>query len=508
MISSPATRARSSRSTAARRGARGSISRRRRSTTSSTDNAFPYRVCSGQQESARRACAAAATTGEFSIRDWHPVGVEEYGYVAPDPLDPEHRLRRQGDALRPAHRPDPAGRSARRAAAARRGDYRTLRTAPLVFSTVDPHALFFASNVVWKTSTAARAGRRSVPTSRAPTRSFRRTSASTPSSPAARARHGGVVYTVAPSYVDIKRIWAGSDDGLIHTTADGGAHWTDVTPPELRARPWSKISIMDAGRFDAQTAYAAVNTMRLDDLRPHIYRTHDGGKTWTQITNGIARRRDRSTSCAKIRSGAGCSSPGSETQVWVSFDDGDHWSSLRLNMPATSIRDLVVKDDDIAVGTHGRSFWILDDIAPLRQIARVDGTAPRHAVQAGRRVSRFAGASTPTRRFRPTSRAARIRPTARSSTTTSAPERAATRRSRSSNPTGRVIRTYSSRDTSMAPAGHRQHAARTGFVRHRCCRPPRDSIGSCGICTTRRRPERVRQPGNYPISATPHDTPP
>src|SRR5262249_6449699 len=108
------------------------------------------------------------------------------------------------------------------------------------------------------------------------------------SSAVARARHPGVVYTVAPSHVSMNRIWAGSDDGLIHTTTDGGAHWTDVTPSDLRAHPWSKISIMDAGHFDDNTAYAAVNTLRLDDLEPHIYRTHDGGKTWTQITQGIA----------------------------------------------------------------------------------------------------------------------------------------------------------------------------------------------------------------------------
>ena len=153
-------------------------------------------------------------------------------------------------------------------------------------------------------------------------------------------------------------------------TADGGATWTDVTPPALREQPWSKISIMDASHFDAQTAYAAVNTLRLDDMRPHIYRTHDGGKTWTQIVTGID-----SGAINVVREDpkrAGCCSPGSDRQVWVSFDDGDHWQSLRLNMPATSIRDLVIKDDDIGVGTHGRSFWILDDITPLRQLA--DGT--------------------------------------------------------------------------------------------------------------------------------------
>src|SRR5207253_5086098 len=147
---------------------------------------------------------------------------------------------------------------------------------------------------------------------------------------------------------------------------DGGQTWTDVTPPDLR--PWAKVSIMDASHFDPLESYAAINTLRLDDLRPHIYRTRDGGKSWTQITNGIAGggiinvvRED-----PKRR---GLLFAGSEQQVYVSFDDGDHWQSLRLNMAPSSIRDLIVKDDDLAVGTHGRGIWILDDITPLRQIA-------------------------------------------------------------------------------------------------------------------------------------------
>jgi len=161
-------------------------------------------------------------------------------------------------------------------------------------------------------------------------------------------------------------IWAGTDDGLIHVTRDAGKNWTNVTPPGITS--WSKISVMDAGRFDANTAYAAVNRIRLDDQRPHIYRTHDGGKTWKEIVNGLgdsgpvnAVRED------PVRPGLlFC---GTERAVYVSFNDGDFWQPLRLNMPATSIRDLVIKDDDIVIGTHGRSFWILDDITPLRQIS-------------------------------------------------------------------------------------------------------------------------------------------
>ena len=179
-----------------------------------------------------------------------------------------------------------------------------------------------------------------------------------------RGSAAGVIYTVAPSYRDVNVIWAGTDDGLIHRTTDGGKTWKDVTPRELT--PWAKVSLIDASHFDTETAYAAVNTFRLDDLRPHVYRTHDGGKTWAHVTLGLpdggivnAVRED------PVRKGLLYA--GAEGAVYVSFDDGDHWQSLRLNMPATSIRDLVVKGDDLVVGTHGRSFWILDDVTPLRQ---------------------------------------------------------------------------------------------------------------------------------------------
>jgi hypothetical protein len=168
--------------------------------------------------------------------------------------------------------------------------------------------------------------------------------------------------------VNERWIWAGSDDGLIHVTRNGGASWKDVTPPEIRARPWSKISLMDAGRFDSLTAYAAVNTFRLDDLRPHVWVTHDGGANWREIVNGIPDggivnvvRED------PVR--RGLLYAGTEQAVYYSVDDGAHWRSLRLNMPAISIRDLVIKDADVVVGTHGRGFWILDDVAPLRQMA-------------------------------------------------------------------------------------------------------------------------------------------
>ena len=177
-----------------------------------------------------------------------------------------------------------------------------------------------------------------------------------------------VIYTIGPSYVDLNRIWIGTDDGVIATTADGGVHWTDVTPKALGS--YWKVFMMEPGRFDPLTAYAAVNTLRIDDMNPHIFRTHDGGKTWTEIVNGLPGRLRRSSAIREDVRKKGLLFAGTETQVFVSFDDGDHWESLRLNMAPSSVRDLYVKDDDLIAGTHGRGIWILDDITPLRQIER------------------------------------------------------------------------------------------------------------------------------------------
>jgi hypothetical protein len=175
----------------------------------------------------------------------------------------------------------------------------------------------------------------------------------------------GVIYALAPSPVDSNTIWAGTDDGLIWVTRNNGKSWSNVTPPALV--PWAKVSIIDASHFDANEAYAAVNTIRLNEQKPHIYRTKDGGKTWTEIVSGIAD--DASTNVVREDTKRrGLLFAGTEAQVWYSLDDGDHWMGLRLNMPAQSIRDLIIKDNDVAVASHGRGFWILDDISALRQM--------------------------------------------------------------------------------------------------------------------------------------------
>ena len=326
----------------------------------STDNAFPYNVYSGQQESGSVGIASRGNDGQITFREWHPVGAEEYGYVAADPLDPNiiygGKISRYDKKTGQAQNIAPE--------AVRTGKYRFLRTAPVLFSPVDPKSLFYAGNVLFKTKDGGNSWQIISP-------DLSRESWDVPqsvgifSTPELKTMpRRGVIYTVAPSYKDVNTIWCGTDDGLIHITKDGGKTWRNVTPAAITS--WSKISIMDAGHFDANTAYAAVNRIRLDDMHPHIYKTHDGGKTWKEIVTGLPE--DPINVVREDPKQKGLLFAGSERAVYVSFDDGEHWQSLRLNMPATSIRDLVVKDDDLVIGTHGRSFWILDDIEPLRQI--------------------------------------------------------------------------------------------------------------------------------------------
>jgi photosystem II stability/assembly factor-like uncharacterized protein len=337
----------------------------------STDTAFPYRVCSGQQESGSVCISSRGDHGQITFRDWSPVGVEEYGYVAPDPLDPD--IVYGGKVSRWDRR---TGQVQNVAPKAIRDDtYRVLRTMPVLFSPVNPRKLYFSSNVLWQTTTGGQSWDQISPDLTRKTWAVPSNVGVYAGSAEARPTQRGVIYTIAPSPRDENTIWVGTDDGLIHVTRDGGKNWQDVTPPGVT--PWAKVSLMDASHFDAATAYAAVNTLRLDDLRPHIYRTRDGGKGWSHVTAGIPDggiinvvRED------PVR--RGLLFAGSEQAVYVSFDDGDHWQSLRINMPATSIRDLVIKGDDLVVGTHGRSFWILDDITPLRQISTETAAAAVH----------------------------------------------------------------------------------------------------------------------------------
>jgi photosystem II stability/assembly factor-like uncharacterized protein len=326
----------------------------------STDNAFPYTVYGGQQESGSVGIASRSNDGNISFREWHPVGVEEYGYVAADPLDPNIIYggkitkydKRTGQIQNIA--PEPV----------RSGKVRFIRTAPVLFSPIDPKTLYFAGSMIFKTTTGGQSWETISP-------DLSRETYDIPSSVGVYTKEDmktmprrGVVYALSPSHKDINTIWAGTDDGLVHITMDGGKHWKNITPPELSS--WSKVSQIDASHFDNVTAYIAVNRIRCDDQAPYIYKTTDAGKTWKKIVTGLPNEPINTVREDAVKKGLLFA--GSENAVYVSFDAGEHWQSLRMNMPATSIRDLVIKDDDIVVGTHGRSFWILDNISPLRQV--------------------------------------------------------------------------------------------------------------------------------------------
>ena len=335
----------------------------------SADNTFPYRLCGGQQESGSACVSSRGDDGEITMREWHPVAAEEYGYVTADPLDPDlvyggkltRYDRRTGQAQNIMPKPF------------RSQDFRVLRTEPVLFSPIDPHILYFASNTLWKTADGGQSWQQISPDLTRKTFEVPGSVGIYKNEPTAQPTQRGVIYTVGLSPLDINRIWAGTDDGLIHLTTDGGANWTDVTPPSMA--PFQKVSLIEASHFDAQTAYAAINTLRLDDLRPHILRTRDSGKTWTEIVTGIPAN-ENVNAVREDPKRRGLLFAGTERAVYVSFDDGDHWQSLRLNMPASSVRDVIIKDNDLAAATHGRGFWILDDITPLRQIDPQVTSAP------------------------------------------------------------------------------------------------------------------------------------
>jgi photosystem II stability/assembly factor-like uncharacterized protein len=327
----------------------------------SADNTFPYRLYSGQQESGSVGIASRGPNGAITFRDWNPVAAEEYGYVTPDPLDPEivygGKLSRYDQRTRQVQQilPKPF----------RSDVFRVIRTQPIVFSPFDPHLLFFAANALWQTRDGGRSWKEISPDLTRKTFEVPANVGKFRDQLSAQPRQRGVIYAVAPSPLDKNRIWAGTDDGLIHLTSDGGRSWRDVTPPQIGA--WWKVSLIDAGHFDAKTAFAAINTLRLDDLRPHIFRTTDEGKSWEEIVRGLPN--DENVNVVREDpQRRGLLFAGTERGVYVSFNNGDDWQSLRGNLPATSVRDLIVKDDDLAVATHGRGFWIMDNITPLRQL--------------------------------------------------------------------------------------------------------------------------------------------
>ncbi len=336
-----------------------------------TDDQFPYIVYGAQQDSGSAAVPSRTDHGQITPRDWFPAGDSESGYIAPDPKDPGiiYLSGTYGSVIRYNRRtglsqdvtpwPVPTFGSE-----INQRKYRDPWTPVLVFSPADSSTLYLGTQYVMKTIDGGLHWQTISPDLTGATQQPGDKAKGATAIENAEQRGYGVVFTIAASALNHDTVWAGSDTGLIHLTRDGGKTWKDVTPGGLTV--WSKISFIEASHFDPAVAYAAVDRSRLDDQTPYLYRTRDYGATWQLITKGIA----ANAFVRGIREDTerrGLLFAGTELGVYVSFDDGGNWQSLQLNLPVTSVRDLTIHGDDLVAATHGRSFWILDDITPLRQ---------------------------------------------------------------------------------------------------------------------------------------------
>lgn len=326
-----------------------------------TDKRFPYWIYGAQQDSGAIAVISRSSSMGITERDarWIPPGGEN-GMIAPDPLNSNFVF--GGTVTRYDWNTNQDANVS--PSISRPGPFREAWTLPVVFSEADAHKLYAAHQVMFRSINGGKSWDEISP-------DLTRENPEVPANlDPITAKYGlasprkGVIFTIAPSPLDANMVWAGTDDGLIHVTRDDGKTWQDVTPKALTA--WSKVGIIEASHFDKQTAYAAVDRHRLEDNAAYIYRTRDGGRTWQSIAKGIpelafvnAVREDPTR--------RGLLFAGTELGVYVSFDDGDDWQPLQMNLPVASVRDLSIRNDDLVVGTHGRAFWVLDNIGPLRE---------------------------------------------------------------------------------------------------------------------------------------------
>jgi len=355
------------------------------------DNRYPYYVYGAQQDNESVAIASRADYGSITAHNWYVVSDNESGYVVPDPIDPDivysgsyfgilTRTNRHTGQFQDVT-PWPYDADGQIASKVK---YRFTWTAPLVFSPQDPKVMYNGSQYLLQSDDAGMSWKAISPDLTRNDKSKQGTSGGPVSQDNASAEYYDLIYTIAPSALSAGQIWVGTDDGLIQLTRDGGKSWHNVTPKGLPK--WAKVSMIEASHFDAGTAYAAVDGHKLDDFKPYLFITHDYGKSWSRADAGISApaflRAVREDPKQKNLLYAA-----TETGVYVSFDAGKRWEPLQLNLPVTSVRDLVVKDGDLVVATHGRGFWILDDITPLRQIAaganvKADRLyAPREAIR-------------------------------------------------------------------------------------------------------------------------------
>ena len=328
----------------------------------SVDYRFPYWVTAAQQDSGAVAVRSRGKFAEISMRDWEPIAPGgESGYTAGDPLNPGVVYGGNGTRYDLESNTPVRGTTTPKSPETARSDW----TQPLVFSKADPKSLYYANQFLFRTSDGAQTWTQISP-------DLTRADAGIPQSldataAAATDRNGkrGVIYTIAPSPLVASLLWIGTDDGLIHFTSDDGMSWKNVTPGAITS--WSRITMMEASHFDASSAYASVDRHQLQDFDPYIYRTRDMGKTWRKITNGLPAGVYVHTVKEDVKR-KGLLFAGTERAVYFSIDDGDNWHPLQLNLPATSMRDMEVYINDLIIATHGRGFWVIDDISPLRQI--------------------------------------------------------------------------------------------------------------------------------------------
>jgi photosystem II stability/assembly factor-like uncharacterized protein len=338
-----------------------------------TDNQFLYHVYGAQQDNSTVAIASRSDDGYIGRQHWYEVGGGESGYVVPDPRDAnivyagsgggeltrwdKRTMQAQDITVWPV---DYSGHGAKDM------KYRMGWTEPIVLSPHNPDVAYTAAEVVFKSVDHGVSWTAISPDLTRNDKSKQESSGGPITKDNTSVEYYDTVFTIAESPVQKDLLWAGTDDGLVHITRDGGAHWTNVTPKGMPE--WSLVSMIEASPQDAGTAYIALDCHKLDDLKPYIYKTTDYGKSWAKLTNGIpdgayvhAVREDPRQKELLYA--------GTETGIFVSFDGGANWQPLQLNLPQSPIHDLVVKNDDLVVATHGRSFWILDDITPLRQLS-------------------------------------------------------------------------------------------------------------------------------------------
>jgi photosystem II stability/assembly factor-like uncharacterized protein len=328
----------------------------------SVDYRFPYWVTGAQQDSGSVAVRSRGKFAEISMRDWEPIGAGgESGYTAGDQLHPGIIFGGTGARFDLELNADLPGTTAPQPPDPARTDW----TQPLVFSKADPKALYYSNQFVFKTMDGAKSWKQISPDLTRPEPGIPKTLDAVSAEDVDRNGKRGVVYTVAPSPLQAPLVWVGTDDGLIHVTSDDGGKWENVTPPAVTS--WSRITTVEASHFEANSAYASVDRHQLQDFNPYIYRTRDLGKSWQVITKGLP----AGVYVHVVREDPmrrGLLFAGTERGAFVSLDDGDNWQPMQLNLPVTSVRDFEIYNDDLIVATHGRGFWVIDNISPLRQV--------------------------------------------------------------------------------------------------------------------------------------------